>query len=343
MFMELNISEFDDFDVSEMNELSSSINEFYNSNNYEQFSNPMDKVTIDNRKVQVDNRAQRAPFDNRNEDGLNTVIRPNQKSNAVNNMFKQGQTQMQGSTQVKTCAKNNNGSYPTSCEVKKQMIKEYKQQQHQQQAPTKSYQPIKPQLQSKPYQSSKPYQPVRAMPELKDFQQPTTPYDDILSRLNVQIVNGQMQFIQPQKPMNFVQPKNPANQAQYSDKVRDQRNPPVIGAGTASTGEGSYIYNKYFTKTIEHQPQPTRPMTKEEYRAYMIEREMSRRRISQIKSKKLIMPTENIQISRQRTYNPKTQGLNPSLEEQRQQQYRKQQVYQQNQQPNNLNKLFALK
>ena len=341
MFMELNISEFDAFDVSEMNELSSSINEFYNSNNYEQFANPMDKVTIDNRKVQVDNRAPNVnPYNNRNEDGLNTVIRPNQKSNAVNNMFKQGQTQMQGSTQVNTCAKNNNGSYPTSCEVKKQMIKEYKQQQQQQQAPTKSYQPIKPQLQTKSIQ------PVRAMPELKDFQQPTTPYDDILSRLNVQIVNGNMQFIQPQKPLNFVQPKNPANQAQYSDKVRDQRNPPVIGAGTASTGEGSYIYNKYFTKTIEQQQQqPTRPMTKEEYRAYMIEREMSRRRIRQIKSKKLIMPTANIQISRQRTYNPKTQGLNPSLEEQRQQQYRKQQVYQQNHnnQPNNLNKLFALK
>jgi hypothetical protein len=322
--MELNISEFDDFDVSEMNELSSSINEFYNSNNYEQFANPMDK---DNRAPNVN------PYNNRNEDGLNTVIRVNQKSNAVNNMFKQSQTQ--------TCAKNNNGSYPTSCEVKKQMIKEYKQQQHQQ-----HQQPIKQKLKSNTYQSSKPYQPVRAMPELKDFQQPTTPYDDILSRLNVQIVNGQMQFIQPQKPMNFVQPKNPANQAQYSDKVRDQRNPPVIGAGTASTGEGSYIYNKYFTKTIEHQPQqPTRPMTKEEYTAYMIEREMSRRRIRQIKSKKLIMPTENIQISRQRTYNPKTQGLNPSLEEQRQQQYRKQQVYQQNHnnQPNNLNKLFALK
>ncbi len=310
--MELNISEFDDFDVSEMNELSSSINEFYNSNNYDQFSNPLDK----------DNRAPRAPYDNRNEDGLNTVIRVNQKSSAINNMFKQAQGQGQ------TCA-NNKSCYPTSCEVKKQMIKEYKQQQ---QAPIKQRQPVqRHQTMSNP-------QTIRK-PDLKDFEPQSTPYDDILSRLNVQIVNGQMQFIQPQKPMNFVQPKNPANQAQYSDKVRDQRNPPVIGAGTASTGEGSYIYNKYFTKTIQPQ-QPARPMTKEEYREYMIQREMSRRRISQIKSKKLIMPTANIQISRQRTYNPKTQGLNPSLEEQR---HRQQQLYQQNQQPNNLNKLFALK
>jgi len=327
--MELNISEFDDFDVSEMNELSSSINEFYNSNNYEQFANPMDnrkgsfdKVTIDNRKVQVDNRA---PYNNRNEDGLNTVIRANQKSTAVNNMFKpQTQTQTQG----QTCG-NNKTCYPTSCEVKKQMIKEYKQQQQ-------------PHNQRQPVQKQQARSQERSYPELKDFEKPITPYDDILSSLNVQIVNGHMQFIQPKNQANFVQPKNPATKAQYSDKVRDQMNPPVIGAGTASTGEGSYIYNKYFTKTIQQPQQQARPMTKEEYREYMIEREMSRRRISQIKSKKLIMPTENIQISKQRTYNPKTQGLNPSLEEQHQRN-RQQQLYQQNQQPNNLNKLFALK
>ena len=264
--MELNISEFesdnfDDFDVNEMNELANSVN---NMQNRSQVENPM-----------------RTPKNNTN----NKVI-------AVNNMFQQAQTnqcQTQGKMQ----------SHPTSCEVKRQLIKEHMQQQ----------QPQRQQQQQK-----KQYQEETTAPITNKVEKSAVSYDDILSGLNVKIINGQMQFISPQNNANFIKNKQTLPQSQYSDKVRNQMEPAKIDP------KANYIYNKYFNSHKQPETEPTilRPTTIEEYKEmvkkHIIERQLSIQRIKQIKSKKLIMPNSNIHIS-----NPNGQSH-----------------------PSNLNKLFGL-
>jgi hypothetical protein len=69
----------------------------------------------------------------------------------------------------------------------------------------------------------------------------------------------------------------------------------------------SYIYNKYFKDEVVPEVKVIKPKTLAEYRQLLIldllEKQRQRQRIRQIKSTKLIMPTDNIQFSGGQTGN----------------------------------------
>ena len=281
--MELNISEFesddfDDFDINEMNELAYSVNQLQNSC---QFENPMNAP----KTVQP---------------ALNNKVIAVNKVTAVNNMFQQS-TVCQPPSKMQTKGQ----SYPTSCEVKRQLIKEHMQQQQPQKQPQRQQsQQVQQQQRQQSQQVQQPQQPQKQqyreavnVPITNQVEKSAVTYDDILSRLNVKIVNGQMQFIRSQNNQNYVTTKQPPPQSQYADKVRNQMEP------SNTDPKANYIYNKYFNnhKKTESEPVILRPKTIEEYkemvRKHIIERQISINRIRQIKSKKLIMPNSNIHIS----------------------------------------------
>jgi hypothetical protein len=61
--------------------------------------------------------------------------------------------------------------------------------------------------------------------------------------------------------------------------------------------QNSYIHNKYFKNELQPQNTITRPKTAQEYKKMILENYIERLRIKQIKSKKLLMPTSNINMA----------------------------------------------
>ena len=59
----------------------------------------------------------------------------------------------------------------------------------------------------------------------------------------------------------------------------------------------SYIYNKFFKEELQPQNTVRRPLTNDEYKRKVLEDFIQRQRVNQMKSKKLIMPTSNINMS----------------------------------------------
>jgi hypothetical protein len=114
--------------------------------------------------------------------------------------------------------------------------------------------------------------------------------------------NGVLQFAKPieqktpksqqKKQVTINAPQNPQKHPQQ--RQPQQRHPQ----------QNNYITNKYF-KDYKDESQgteePAKPMTKEEYKQMLIQDYINRqnaiRRISQIKSKKLLFNTQNISIA----------------------------------------------
>ena len=129
---------------------------------------------------------------------------------------------------------------------------------------------------------------------------PKVSYDDILSSLNMVVHNGVLQFAKPtqqsqQKKQVTITTKTQQSQQKTQQKL--QQNP--------QHQQNNYITNKYF-KDYKDESQglveePRKPMTKEEYKKMLIQDYINRqnaiRRISQIKSKKLLFNTQNISIA----------------------------------------------
>jgi len=99
--------------------------------------------------------------------------------------------------------------------------------------------------------------------------QPQISYDDILSSLNMVVQNGVLKFSNPapikKKQVTIVEPTN-------------------------------YITNKYF-KDFKDGEEEKKPLTREKYRQLYIKQQQDIKRISEIKSKKLLFNTQNISIS----------------------------------------------
>lgn len=115
-------------------------------------------------------------------------------------------------------------------------------------------------------------------------------YGDILSSLNLVVENGVLKYIQVKPNLNDpnTQPQRPTQP--QSNKVDPQM-------------RNSYIFNKYF-KDYKDQTvieEPKTPLTREEQKQAMIvdyiKRVNERKRIEQIKSKKLLFNTNNINIA----------------------------------------------
>jgi hypothetical protein len=131
-----------------------------------------------------------------------------------------------------------------------------------------------------PFQQQQQQQQIRQQLPARHPPRNQISYDDILKTMNMRVNDGKLEMIKP-----VPQEANYAAQVPYQE-------------------QNSYIYNKYFKdqlKQNQQQQMPSRPLTPQERRAMMIKRyieiENQRRRISQIKSKKLNFSTSNINIS----------------------------------------------
>jgi hypothetical protein len=108
-------------------------------------------------------------------------------------------------------------------------------------------------------------------------------YDDILKSMNMRVKDGKLEMVQPM-----------SQETNYAAQVPYQHNPQT----------NSYIYNKYFKNNTQYEenPQiPSRSLTPEERRAFMIKRQIEiaqqRKRISEIKSTKLQFSDTNVNVS----------------------------------------------
>ena len=119
--------------------------------------------------------------------------------------------------------------------------------------------------------------------------QPTKPkisYDDILQKMGMFVSDGKLHLIDnlPKEQIKQIfQPNQPNQQNQ-----QNQPNQP--------NQQNSYIYNKYFKNNTEY-VENNFPKTKEEYNLMLIQQIINNYKINKIKSKKLIMPTSNINIA----------------------------------------------
>jgi hypothetical protein len=113
-------------------------------------------------------------------------------------------------------------------------------------------------------------------------QKPKISYEDILSKMGMFVSDGKLHLVDrniltPQQEQllqhepQFIQPK---------PKTTEQHIP-----------KNSYIYNKYFKDDMPTQPNIKRPRTLHEYTMMLVDDYIEKHRIKQMKSKKLVMPT----------------------------------------------------
>ena len=133
-------------------------------------------------------------------------------------------------------------------------------------------------------------------------------YDDILSSLNMVVSNGVLQFAKPNP-----QSQSQLNQEQNQEQIKSQKKRVTINPHQQQHPQqhpqqqyqqNNYITNKYFKNYQEQNiinEEPAKPMTKEEYKQMLIQdyinRQQAQRRISQIKSRKLLFDTRHINIA----------------------------------------------
>jgi len=112
-------------------------------------------------------------------------------------------------------------------------------------------------------------------------------YDDILASLNMKVVNGTLQMIQPPSWHSQQQQQ----QQQQFKKVHFQQHGSALGFG------GFQIQNKNQIPVIEKQ-EPIHPLQlKRQLLVNHLRRQAEMQRIKQIKSKKLLFPHSNIHTS----------------------------------------------
>ena len=134
----------------------------------------------------------------------------------------------------------------------------------------------------------------------KNIMKPLT-YDDILNSLNLKAKDGNLQFIEkPEKKsrvsfdLPLLTPQvTPQLTPQLNINVKKQQNIPP--AQPSNIDKNSYIYNKYFKDYKDESvvDEPKKPMTREEYIHEYNRRIYEKRRIEQIKSKKLMFSRGN--------------------------------------------------
>lgn len=127
-------------------------------------------------------------------------------------------------------------------------------------------------------------------------------YDDILSSLNMVVHNGILQFAPNQKIIKKQDPQY--QQPQQYQQPHQQPKKQIQTQQLPQQPQGNnYIINKYFNdyKDPNIIDEPQRPLTREEYKQLMIadyiKRLQEKKRIAQIKPKKLLFDTSNIRIS----------------------------------------------
>lgn len=143
-------------------------------------------------------------------------------------------------------------------------------------------------LEARPIKQSQPIPKLYAkisrpiQPEPK----PQVTYDDILSKMGMFVMNGELHLKGNGYPNQNTSNRNASN-----------RNTSKMNDSQANIPQNSYIYNKYFKDAFNNQEEVRRPRNAVEYRDMLIKDIIQKAKIRQIKSKKLIMPTSNINLA----------------------------------------------
>jgi hypothetical protein len=145
-------------------------------------------------------------------------------------------------------------------------------------------------------------------------QKPVSSYDDILSKMGMVVENGKISLTNQKKQVSFSDKceinkescKIKCSKLQQTIKQQQQQQIPI--SPLITDNKNSYIYNKYFkNKKYDNQSeleqQEQIPLTKEQIIQKLIQIKLQRQRIKQIKSTKLVMPTENIHYAPENNFN----------------------------------------
>ena len=172
---------------------------------------------------------------------------------------------------------------------------------------------ISPMHQTLPRENSKMVRPKIPNPK------PQISYEDILSKMGMFVSNGklhlmdnnpegyqkinQRQPLQEQIQQHQQHQQHQRQQQQYQQQQQQQQQQ----QHQTNVPANSYIYNKYFKDEVKPEVTVIKPKTLAEYRQLLIldllEKQRQKQRIRQIKSTKLIMPTDNIHFSGGQTGN----------------------------------------
>jgi hypothetical protein len=133
-------------------------------------------------------------------------------------------------------------------------------------------------------------------------------YNDILSSLNLVVnENGVLQYMKPKTNIEEIQPQN---QTYTTPKFLQKKEESIKISKIEPELKHSAIYNKYF-KNYKEEPtyhtQEVKPLTIQEYNKMVLHNRIKKiqeqKRISRIKSKKMLFINENNSTSTYRTPN----------------------------------------
>ena len=124
-------------------------------------------------------------------------------------------------------------------------------------------------------------------------------YDDILSKMGMFVSDGKLHLADdhPQFKQLVQTAARTNTYQQQQNTYQQQQNTYQQQQIQENIPQNSYIYNKYFNQQFGQAPQIMRPMNAEEYRDMLIKEIIQKKRIKQMKSTKLLMPTSNINFS----------------------------------------------
>lgn len=133
-------------------------------------------------------------------------------------------------------------------------------------------------------------------------------YEDILSKMGMFVSDGKLHLIdrnsmsqQKQKEILSIQQQFITNNEQGENSGIPQNNSGI--PLNTPPPPNSYIYNKYFKDDITPEHIIRKPRNLHEYRRMLLDDYIHRQRVKQIKSTKLIMPTNNIHFSNRTSNN----------------------------------------
>lgn len=115
---------------------------------------------------------------------------------------------------------------------------------------------------------------------VKNVDKPKISYEDILSKMGMFVSDGKLHLVD----------KNSVSFKNQNENIPQNQ---VI----TNIPQNSYIHNKYFKNELQPQNTIAPPKTLQEYKKRVLENYIEGLRIKQIKSKKLLIPTSNINMS----------------------------------------------
>ena len=124
---------------------------------------------------------------------------------------------------------------------------------------------------------------------------PQISYEDIMSKMGMFVADGKLHLMD-NNPQGYQQIKNYQDQQQQNQQQQNQQHKQQQ-QNQQNIPQNSYIYNKLFKEELRPQNEIGRPMTAQEYKRKVLENFIQSQRIREMKSRKLLMPTANINIS----------------------------------------------